>query len=296
MQKNTRSNSNPLVSIIMPVRNSGLFLLEALQSIKNQTYTNWELIVVDDASTDETSNILKDFSKASKKIKIYGNKRKKGVSVSANIAISKARGEFVARMDSDDVMYPNRIEKQVKFLLKNKSVVAVGGQCGVINECGEEIGEKIFPTSSKEIEKKMFSNIPVQQPTLMVNMSMLPKDFVWYDDSIGLAEEMELLFKLFECGEVRNVPGKVLRYRIHGGNTSLQDPKKTFYQTFKTRLISLYKYKYKPTILGVLTTIVQLIVVSVLPKNLIYPTYSFVRGLNKINILFLQRIKIAYNN
>lgn len=274
--------NRPLVSVVMPVRNAGNFLLEAIKSILNQTYKNLELIIVNDASTDETSRILSSFK--DKRIMIFKNKTRFGVTKSANLAISKAKGKYIARMDGDDIADLERIEKQVNFLNKNKNVVAVGGQCELINSDGIKIGEKRFPFENDEIRKMIFSSVPLQQPTLMVNTKLLPKNFVWYDENYSSAEELELLFKLFKFGEVRNLNDYLLRYRIHGGNTSLKDPKKTFFLTLKTRFLAIRKYGYRPTFKGVMTTFAQVILISLIPDSWIYPIYSLIRGTNKFNV------------
>lgn len=273
---------SPLVSVVMPVHNAGNFLLEAVESILNQTYKNLELVIVNDASTDETSGILSSFK--DKRIRVFKNKRRFGVTKSANFAIGKARGEYVARMDGDDVASLDRIEKQVNFLHKNGNVVAVGGQCELIDSNGIGIGEKRFPVGDSQIKKMIFSSVPLQQPTLMVNTKLLPKDFVWYDENYSSAEELELLFKLFEFGEVRNLKDYLLKYRIHKGNTSLKNPKKTFFLTLKTRFLAISKYGYRPTFVGILTTVAQTVLISLIPGTWIYPIYSIVRGTNKINV------------
>jgi glycosyltransferase involved in cell wall biosynthesis len=277
-----KHTNKPLVSVVMPVRNAGNFLLEAIESILNQTYTNLELIVVNDASNDNTAKILSSFK--DKRMKVFKNKRRFGVTKSANLAIGKARGEYIARMDGDDIADLERIEKQVNFLNKNKNVVAVGGQCELIDSDGIKIGEKRFPFENDEIRKMIFSSVPLQQPTLMVNTNLLPKDFVWYDENYSSAEELELLFKLFKFGQIMNLRGYLLKYRIHSGNTSLKDPKKTFFLTLKTRFLAIRKYGYRPTFKGVMTTFAQIILISLIPDNWIYPIYSLIRGTNKFNV------------
>jgi glycosyltransferase involved in cell wall biosynthesis len=276
--------NQPLISIIMPVYNPGQFLLPALESIINQTHSNWELIAVDDASTDNSYQILKNYAQKDKRIQVFRNKVNSGVSKTANFALQKAQGQFIARMDSDDVMYPSRLEKQVKFLLKNPDTVLVGGQCLLINEQGLKIGEKRFPTNFQNIKKMIFWNIPVQQPTTMVNTALLPKDFVWYDNQFTSAEEVELLFKFFKLGKVANLKSYLLKYRIHGKNTSLINPKETFYLTFKSRIKAVYKYGYIPSAKGIFISLAQLMVVTFLPEKAIYPIYSFIRGQKKFAV------------
>lgn len=275
-------NKTSLVSVVMPVRNAGNFLMSAINSILNQTYKNLELIIVNDASTDETPKILSSFK--DKRIKIFKNKKQLGVTKSANIAISKAKGKFIARMDADDISYQDRISKQIDFLLKNEKVVAVGGQCEMIDGDGNITGRKNFPSTDLKIREMIFSSVPLQQPTIMVAVQRLPTGFVWYDENYSSAEELELLFKLFKFGEVRNLKEYLLKYRIHGGNTSLKNPKKTFFLTLRTRLLAISKYGYVPTLGGVAATIAQTILVSLIPDSWIYPIYSLIRGMNKINV------------
>jgi len=280
-----------LISVIMPVYNAGDFLRSAIESILNQTYKNLELIIVNDASTDNTSKIVSDYKKKDKRIISIKNEERLGVSRSASEGILKSKGNYIARMDADDISLPDRLEKQVSFLQKNPKVVAIGGQCELIDSYGARIGEKIFPTSFAKIKTMIFRNVPLQQPALMVNRKLLPSDFVWYDENYSSAEELELLFKLFKFGTVRNLDSYVLKYRIHPKNTSLSNPKKTFYLTLKTRIIGVLKYGYVPTISGMLTTLMQGVFITLIPSKMIYPTYAYIRGMKKIN---LPRININF--
>lgn len=284
-----------LVSIVMPVYNAGNFLMEAVESLQGQTYKNWELITIDDCSSDNSLEILRSFAKKDKRIKVFQNKKREGPSATANYALSKVKGDYIARMDADDVCLSNRLEKQLRFLQKHQEIVAVGGQCNLIDEDNNKIGEKRFPTDSDRVEKMIFSSIPLQQPTLMVNRKLLPNKFTWYNSHLDVAEEVELLFKLFKYGKVCNLSDIVLQYRLHGENTSLKEPKKTFFLTLKTRFMAIYKYGYRPTFVGFITSLVQLVVVGLLPKGLVYPVYVFVRGIKNSSIYgnFVPRLASA---
>ncbi|HET7099011.1 MAG TPA: glycosyltransferase family 2 protein [Patescibacteria group bacterium] len=277
-------NKKPLVSVVMPVFNAGDFLVEAITSILNQTYKNIELIIVNDGSTDSSKAIISYFKKRDKRVRVITNKINVGVSKSASLAISAAKGVFIARMDADDIADVKRIEKQVEFLFKNKKVVAVGGQCDLIDSEGIKIGEKHFPLKNNEIKNVIFSHVPLQQPTLMVNMNLIPENFVWYDENYSSAEELELLFKFFKFGEIANLSETVLSYRMHSHNTSLINPKKTFYLTLKTRIIAILKYGYTPSFGGIVASVLQTIFVTLAPSSVIYPTYSFLRGMKSVNM------------
>lgn len=279
--KNKKINidkNQPLVSVVMPVFNAEKYLREAIESILNQTYKNIEFIIVDDASTDNSWKIIKSYSGKTKVIKTIRNYTNLGISMSVKKAISDAKGDFIARMDADDISNPKRIEKQVEYLLSKKGVVAVGTQCYIINANGEIIGEKQFPTSFEEIKKYIFEFIPVQQPSIMIAKKRLPSNFEYYKDGLNTAEEVELLFKLFTQGKVENLPETLLKYRLHGTNTSLKDIRKTFILTLISRLKALAVYGYKPTLKGVFITFVQSIAIFIIPQKYLFPLYRFTRN------------------
>lgn len=287
-----RSKNTPLVSIIMPVWNAGRFLDKAIRSLQDQSYDNWELIAVDDASSDDSCEKLRKAAKGDGRIKVLTNKSRMGPSAAANTAVKKASGRFIARMDADDVALPTRLREQVDFFLKTKDAVAVGGQCIVIDADGAFKGEKRFPTEPRDIKRMIFSNVPLQQPTLMVNRDLLPANFAWYESTLDVAEEVDLLFRLFEYGEIHNLSSFVLKYRIHSDNISLSNPKRTFLLTLQTRLRAVIKYGYRPTFKDLLTTLAQAGVVFLLPNRFIYPTYALFRGIGYSGVA-KSRLKLA---
>ncbi len=279
-----------LISIVMPVYNAGLFLREALESILSQTYENWELICVDDGSTDNSLLILREYA-TDKRIKIYSTNKNRGVSTATNLAISKTKGNFIARMDADDIMLPNRLKKQLVFLKTHPLVVAVGGQCLLINEKSEITGQKKFPCANKEIYQMMYQAMPIQQPTLMVNLKLLPKNFRWYQKSTNTAEEVDLLFRLFNFGQCVNIVDFVLKYRIHSHNLSLKQPKKTFLVTYATRKKAVKSYGYQPTLKAKAINFAQYLIISLLPEKAIYPLFTIWRGLVPVKA-FVPTVKL----
>lgn len=275
-----KKETKPLVSVVMPVYNAAAYLSQAVDSILNQTYKNFEFIIIDDASRDGSYAILKDYAKKNKKIKIFRNKKNSGVSEAAKKAISKTKGEYLARMDADDISLPYRIEKQVAYLEKNKGTVALGGQCALIDTDGSVIGSKTFPTKFEDIYKYIFEFIPLQQPSVMIAKKRLPKNFEYYRNGMNTAEEVELIFKLFLYGKVENLKDTILKYRLHGKNTSLIDVKKTFFLTLLSRLKAVLYYNYKPGFSGIAITLLELLVVSVLPSRAVLVIYKILRTFN----------------
>jgi len=277
------TNNNPLVSVIMPVFNSASFLASAIDSILFQTYTNFELIIIDDASTDKSRQIISQYAKKDKRIKFIKNKINLGVSLSTNIGISQAKGQFIAKMDSDDISLPSRLEKQIKYLQKHPRTIAVGGQCMVINETNQIIGNKNFPLHSNQTKDMIFWAVPIQQPTIIINKSLLPKNFTWYSKSKSSAEDVDLMFRLLNFGRLENIKDYVLFYRHRPNSLSHINPKLTFRLTLQSRLNAI-KNGYQPSPKAILLNLAQILVISILPNTLINQLWSVIRGINKVEL------------
>ena len=116
------SDAEYLVSIIMPSYNSALTIGESIESVQSQTYEKWELLITDDCSNDETVEIVRQYAEKDPRIKLFQNKENSGAAVSRNLSLSHSTGEFVAFLDSDDLWLPNKLEKQIDFMLNEKKV------------------------------------------------------------------------------------------------------------------------------------------------------------------------------
>lgn len=275
-----RLSQQPLVSVVMPVYNASPFLADATESILTQTYRHFEFIIVDDGSTDKSRQILQQYAQKDKRVIILKNRIHQGVSKTVKKAINHARGKLIARMDADDIALPDRLAKQTAYLKQHPATVAVGGQCLVIDEKGNEIGKKTFPTDHISIYRSMFAFFPIQEPTLMIARHRLPKGFVFYAKNGNIAEEVELIFKLFRYGAVENMPDVLLQYRLHANNSSLKNVRQTFYLTLKARLKAVFFYGYLPTLKDVFTTLLQLLIVTFLPQQLTLFLYQQLRRLS----------------
>ena len=278
----TSKNKQPLVSVVMPVYNPGKYLVDAIDSILSQTFSNFEFIIVDDASTDGSWKIIKSFAKKDSRIIAFKNKINLGVSLTSNIAISQARGKYIARMDSDDVSTPDRLQKQVDFLKNHPQIIVVGGQCAIVDENNQVVGFKKFPLTQNQIKDMIFWAVPIQQGYMMVNTSLLPKNFTWYHPSKFSAEEVDLYFNLFKYGDFANLPDNLYFYRKISTSLSHQNPKKTFWITLKSRFNAV-KNGFKPSLLAIIINLVQIGVILVIPNQIIMSLWYLIRGINKIN-------------
>lgn len=272
---------NPLVSICLPVYNAAKYLKDCLDSIEKQTYRPVELVAVDDCSTDNSLEILIRFAQGKKWVKILQNEKNQGVSPTFNYAVAESEGDYIARMDADDLMVPTRLEKQVEFLKRHPDVVIVGGQCFLINEEGENIGKKTFPLRHKEISEMLFKTIPMQQPTVLINKKLLPKDFVYGNQKFSPAEDYGLFFAATKYGQLANLPDFTHYYREHSTNISLVKPKFTFWRIWRARLDGVFNQGYRPSLVALLTVLAQTLAILILPEKQIYPLHKALRGMDK---------------
>ncbi len=157
------------VSIIFPVYNSEKYLSESLESVFNQTISDFELIIINDNSTDNSLNIIKKKEKkySNFQIKIIHNKSNIGLTKSLNKAFKISKGEFIARMDSDDIASSDRLEKQLNFLKKHPDVGLVGSNSIFIDENKKQIAYTDHPLSDNDIRAHFFFHNPINHPSIL---------------------------------------------------------------------------------------------------------------------------------
>ena len=147
----------PLVSIITPTFNSTKFIAQTIRSVQNQSYSNWELIVVDDCSTDETVNIIKDFVANDSRVFLYQLEKNSGAGIARNLGIQKANGRFIAFLDSDDLWKREKLKTQVDYLI-SKNVPFTFSYYECINEEGEPLNKIITAPQKLTFNKLFFCN------------------------------------------------------------------------------------------------------------------------------------------
>lgn len=210
-----------LVSVVIPSCNDGIYLESAIRSILTQTYKDIEVIIVDSSDDIITLNILKKYAN---RIKCY-YLPKKGVAAALNFGLSQITGEYVARMDADDISLPQRISKQVEFLEINKDISVLGTQCNVIDENGEII-DCIAPGyfNDSEIKAKFIFENCIMHPTVMMRSELINAG--WRYDEEHYAEDIRLWMQM-ACKGVgfSNLKEHLLQYRRSGKNMSSDSSK-----------------------------------------------------------------------
>lgn len=210
--------TQPLVSIILPCYNGERFLRECIDSILAQTYNSFELMVVDDGSTDNTLNILRKVD--DKRVRILRNVKNEGIVSCLNKGINAAMGKYIARIDADDYMHRERLEKQVLYLEdeKNRNVAVVGSHHYIINSMGKLVGLKQYPMENDEIKIKSFFQNPFSHPSVMMRADVVKE--LKYLKKFKHTEDYDLWFRIFEKHKSANIPEFLTYYRIHDKNIS----------------------------------------------------------------------------
>ena len=204
------------VSVIMPAYNAEKYLVEAIDSILNQTFTNFELIIINDGSTDNTAKIVEKYVQQDNRIHFINNKENKGLIAVLNEGLDAACGEYIARMDSDDISLPDRFAKQVKYMDKHP-------ECGLLGTCYKMFGDSneviMLPKQVTIID--MLTGGWVAHPTVMMRKSIMDKYHFRYDSDYVAAEDYDLWTRLVQVTEVHNLQEVLLNYRWHGENVSI---------------------------------------------------------------------------
>ena len=216
--------NKPLVSVIIPCYNAELYLEEAVFSITNQTYKNLEILVIDDGCSDNSPKIYKNLSEKDSRIRIIKNELHIGLINTLNKGIDLASGEFIARMDADDISALNRIEKQISFLLKNKSIAVLVTGARVIDVNGKISKDSIIQTylKSETLEFASYFSQPLVHGSVIAKGSVLKQNK--YNLEYKFSEDFELWLRLLAQGyKLSNIPESLYYYRKNPESVSNQN-------------------------------------------------------------------------
>lgn len=206
----------------MCVYNGAQFLEEAIRSILEQTFNDFEFIIVNDGSTDGSVEILEKYRKLDTRIKVVRNMNNVGLGVSLQKGIAMARGEFIARMDADDISLPDRIEKQVEYLQENPEIMVIGGDHSTINDLGERIGTFVYPKESNMMRWNMLlgSGLIVSNGAAIIRKKLFSKIGMY--GNLRAAQDFELWTRLFDHDPlpITNLDSVIYLYRQHSAATT----------------------------------------------------------------------------
>lgn len=232
----------PKISVIMPVYNTKEeYLREAIESILNQTFSDFEFIIVDDASTKDVSRVINSYS--DERIHYYRLAKNEGAAGARNYALSKATGKYIALMDSDDVSYPTRFEKQIAYFRGHPEIGCLGGRVDVIGDDKDKIN---FPYISghKAIESYLiFEGCAFCNSTVMLRKAVLDKYNIRYNkQEYAIAEDYALWLDLVGKTKFDILNEKLVAYRFHHENISHLQKERQFECSSLAQVAAVKKY------------------------------------------------------
>lgn len=215
-----QQDTDPKITVLMPVYNGDKYLRESIDSILNQTFTNFEFIIIDDGSTDKSPEIIDFYAKKDSRIKFLSNLRNFGLIYTLNRGIQEAKTNYIARMDQDDVSLPYRFEKQVQFLNQNPKISVLGTSIILFDENLNIIRKLILPSESFLIKWSLCFFSPLAHPTVMFRRSML-LEVGTYNMKFKHVEDYELWLRSSAKYDFHNLDEALLHYRLHTSNISV---------------------------------------------------------------------------
>lgn len=212
-----RTNTNPKVSVLLPVYNGSNYVNEAIASILNQSFTNFEFIIINDGSTDNSLEIINSFDDS--RIRLINNSINSGIVKSLNTGLDQAVGKYILRMDADDISLPKRIEKQVNFMDKNPGIGISGTQVLILEGLKKKIKSNPF-INPEDIKANLLYKSSLAHPTVIMRKSLLDKHNLRYSEDYPYAEDYELWFRATQKFKITNMNQALLAYRKHDHRSS----------------------------------------------------------------------------
>lgn len=241
----TTSATVPAISVMMPVYNGQAFLSEAVESILNQTFADFEFIIIDNGSTDKTPEILARYAGRDPRIRVH-LQEKRGVAHAVNLAVSLAKGRYIARMDSDDISLPTRLQQEFEFLENHPEIGILGSAAAIISAEGQPLDILRPPCSDSEIRLVMTtqSNVMIQ-PTVMMRREIVLA-LGGCRQQVLDAMDYDFFLRALELCQIANLDELLLRYRVHAQQLSVRKIKSQVTSALAARAAAALRRSGRP--------------------------------------------------
>lgn len=227
------NKKEPLVSVVMPAYNAEKYIGEAIESILNQSFKDFEFIILDDCSTDNTWGIIQEYAKKDERIVAVRNEKNLNIALNRNKGVEMAKGKYIVWADADDISKPERIEKLVNYM-ENHSEVGICGS-NFQGFSGEDVFEvREFFEDDERLRKNIFKFSPVAQPTAIIRKECFSTVGLFNPD-YPPAEDIELSFRIGEKYKFGNISEILLRYRVHPNSATFKNMKIQIIGTLEVR-------------------------------------------------------------
>lgn len=234
---------NPYVTVLMPVYNGEKYLKQAIESILNQTFKDFEFLIINDGSTDSSKKIIKSFKDS--RIKLINNEKNIKIAASLNKGLNLAQGKYIARMDCDDISLKNRLTWQIEFMNKNPQIGISGGFTKKIGT------KKSFTTkyflNHDELKANMLFNASMSHPTIIMHKNLIEKHKLRYNKNFSNSQDRELWSRAIKFFKFANLNKVILYHRIHNKNESSKNSNIQKENANKTIINQLKKLNLSPS-------------------------------------------------
>lgn len=269
----------PKISVLTSAYNAEPYIGESIESILSQTFKDFELIIVDDCSTDKTLKVIQKYAKKDKRIRVIVNKTNQGVGKNRNILKNNAKGIYIAWQDADDISPKNRLLHQYQYLESHPNAWIVGGYLEFFDETGI-LSIRKYAENDKDIRKNMFKFSPVSLGASMIRKKYLD-EFGDYDPNYVPADDVEMSFRVGSKYEFGNIQEVVLKYRQVPTSYTHTRLKRMELATLKIRLHYAKGYNYKLTLIDYIYNILQFLSVYIIPSDLKIKLFDLIRNKKK---------------
>ena len=259
----------------MPAYNAEKYISEAIESILNQTFKDFEFIIINDGSTDSTPNIIDKYARLDKRIIVLNNEKNLNIAESRNRGVEIAKGKYIATMDSDDRALPDRLKNQLEFLESNKGIAISIGNINIMDGKGVFQYTRNYPVADKDIRSKVYRFNPFPNPTIMCRREVYEKNGKYNNAYVPIDDfdfwlRAGTQFKFGNCGNI------VLDYRVASKSASHGKIRLTEKITFKLRW-KAFKLGYKFTVVDVFFNLFHLFSFALLPSKLKVRIFNLLR-------------------
>jgi hypothetical protein len=214
------STTIPKLSVVMSVFNGERFLREAVESILDQSFPEFELIIIDDGSSDDSGSILDSYQRMDARVRVY-HQDNRGLSDSLNRGCGLARGKYVARMDADDIAIRNRLMLQMQFIDAHPEVAVLGGAVEFVDVTGKVLRIARYPCGNREIQRGLLDSNLFWHPTILLRTDVFAA-IGGYRNGVADAADYDLWLRIAEHFQVANLEAVVLKYRVHPHQISVR--------------------------------------------------------------------------
>jgi len=269
-------NKNPNVSVLMPVYNMEKYIGDAIESILNQTYRDFEFIIIDDCSVDKTWEIIKKYASKDNRIIAEKNERNLGIYGTRNKLISLAKGVYIVWQDADDISLLYRIEHQYKFMEEHLEIGISGGFLNYFNEDGEH-GIRKYPADDRSLRKMIFKYSPIAQPAAIIRKECFNVTGL-FPLASPVAEDLAMSFQIGTKYKFGNLQEILIKYRENRNGATFKKLKKMELYSIFLRYLYSKSTAYSPTWMDKAFNFIHLYLIFFVPSRFIIWVATFIRN------------------